>query len=42
MAFRDAKLSVVEWDPANNDVQTSSLHYYEEESLRKGRINFDQ
>ena len=42
LAFRDAKLSVLDWDPAQCDVRTTSLHYYEEESLRKGRVSFDQ
>jgi cleavage and polyadenylation specificity factor subunit 1 len=42
LAFRDAKLAVVEYDPEVDGVRTVALHYYEEESLRKGRVSFDQ
>ncbi|KAI1815513.1 CPSF A subunit region-domain-containing protein [Poronia punctata] len=31
IAFKDAKLSMVEWDPAKHSIQTSSIHYYEQE-----------
>jgi hypothetical protein len=42
LAFRDAKLAVVEYDPEVDGVRTVALHYYEEESLRRGRVSFDQ
>jgi cleavage and polyadenylation specificity factor subunit 1 len=42
LAFRDAKLAVIEYDPEVDGVRTVALHYYEEESLRKGRVSFDQ
>ena len=29
LAFRDAKLSLIEWDPAQHSISTISLHYYE-------------
>ena len=29
VAFRDAKLSLVEWDPAHHGISTISIHYYE-------------
>ncbi len=29
LAFRDAKLSLIEWDPAHHSISTISLHYYE-------------
>ncbi|BFZ63534.1 mRNA cleavage and polyadenylation factor subunit [Saitoella coloradoensis] len=32
ISFRDAKVSLVEWDAANCKLQTVSLHYYEQES----------
>ncbi|KAI1170009.1 CPSF A subunit region-domain-containing protein [Nemania sp. FL0916] len=31
LAFKDAKLSMVEWDPAKHSIQTTSIHYYEQE-----------
>lgn len=34
LAFRDAKLSVVEWDPENYTLYTTSIHYYEQEELQ--------
>ena len=30
LAFRDAKLSLVEWDPAQHGISTISIHYYED------------
>ncbi|KAH7025390.1 CPSF A subunit region-domain-containing protein [Macrophomina phaseolina] len=33
IAFRDAKMSLVEWDPANHALSTISIHYYEGEEL---------
>ncbi|XP_069698510.1 cleavage and polyadenylation specificity factor subunit 1 [Periplaneta americana] len=36
ISFRDAKLSVVEYDPDAHDLRTLSLHYFEEEEMRGG------
>jgi cleavage and polyadenylation specificity factor subunit 1 len=33
VAFRDAKLSLVEWDPETFNLQTISVHYYENPDL---------
>ena len=34
VALKDAKLSLVEWDPERYSISTSSLHYYEREDLQ--------
>ncbi|OTB04446.1 hypothetical protein M426DRAFT_320804 [Hypoxylon sp. CI-4A] len=34
LAFKDAKLSMVEWDPEKNSITTTSIHYYEQEDLQ--------
>lgn len=34
VAFKDAKLSLVEWDPQRNSISTISIHYYEREDLQ--------
>ncbi|KAI0108935.1 CPSF A subunit region-domain-containing protein [Nemania sp. FL0031] len=34
LAFRDAKLSIVEWDPIKHSIQTTSIHYFEQEELQ--------
>lgn len=36
MSFRDAKLSVVEYDLDTHSLKTLSLHYFEEEDMRGG------
>ena len=33
VALRDAKLSLVEWDPERSSISTISIHYYEREDL---------
>jgi cleavage and polyadenylation specificity factor subunit 1 len=35
IAFRDAKLSLIEWDPAKHSLSTISIHYYEGDSLQR-------
>jgi cleavage and polyadenylation specificity factor subunit 1 len=34
LAFKDARLSLVEWDPESNDLSTISIHYYEQDELQ--------
>lgn len=34
LSFKDAKLSVVEYDLDTHDLRTLSLHYFEEEEMR--------
>ncbi|KAI9866633.1 MAG: mRNA cleavage and polyadenylation factor subunit [Trichoglossum hirsutum] len=36
VAFKDAKLSLVEWDPERYGISTISIHYYEREDLQGG------
>uniref|UniRef100_A0A8C1TVS3 Cleavage and polyadenylation specificity factor subunit 1 n=1 Tax=Cyprinus carpio TaxID=7962 RepID=A0A8C1TVS3_CYPCA len=38
LSFKDAKLSVVEYDPGTHDLKTLSLHYFEEPELREGFV----
>ncbi|KAJ8273298.1 hypothetical protein GJAV_G00099970 [Gymnothorax javanicus] len=38
LSFKDAKLSVVEYDPGTHDLKTISLHYFEEPELRDGFV----
>lgn len=33
ISFKDAKLSLVEWDPENHRISTISIHYYEGENV---------
>lgn len=35
LAFRDAKLSTVEWDPHKHSIYTTTVHYYEQDELQK-------
>lgn len=35
LAFRDAKLSTVEWDPVKHTIYNTSVHYYEQDELQK-------
>lgn len=39
LSFRDAKLSVVEYEQDIHDLRTVSLHYFEEEEIRDGWTN---
>jgi cleavage and polyadenylation specificity factor subunit 1 len=34
IGFRDAKLSLVEWDPKRPGISTTSIHYYEQDDLQ--------
>ncbi|KAI0876897.1 CPSF A subunit region-domain-containing protein [Hypoxylon argillaceum] len=34
LALKDAKLSMVEWDPVKHSIYTTSIHYYEQEDLQ--------
>lgn len=34
LAFKDAKLGMVEWDPEKHSINTTSIHYYEQEDLQ--------
>ncbi|XP_053718091.1 cleavage and polyadenylation specificity factor subunit 1 [Synchiropus splendidus] len=38
LSFKDAKLSIVEYDPGTHDLKTLSLHYFEEPELRDGFV----
>lgn len=35
IAFRNAKLSLIEWDPERHGISTISIHYYEKEDLTR-------
>ncbi|KAG4440969.1 hypothetical protein IFR05_003533 [Cadophora sp. M221] len=35
VGFRDAKLSLVEWDPARPGISTISIHFYEQDDLQR-------
>lgn len=38
LSFRDAKLSLVEYDLDTHDLKTLSLHYFEEEEIRVNNL----
>jgi cleavage and polyadenylation specificity factor subunit 1 len=42
IAFSDAKVSIVEYDPNTHDLKTLSLHYFEEEEMRGGFTQFSR
>ena len=37
LGFKDAKLSIVEYDPYSHDLKTISLHYFEKDEIK---VNF--
>lgn len=40
LAFNDAKLSIVEYDPNTHDLKTISMHYFEDDDMRDGHITY--
>ncbi|KAK2149963.1 hypothetical protein LSH36_428g00028 [Paralvinella palmiformis] len=38
ISIKDAKLSIIEYDPSTHDVKTSSMHYFENDDLKDGFI----
>eukprot|EP00958_Prasinococcus_capsulatus_P023667 scaffold3586_cov404-Prasinococcus_capsulatus_cf.AAC.5 len=42
LAFETAKVTVLEYDPDGNDLRISSLHSFEGEELRAGRLQYVQ
>ncbi|XP_014670530.1 PREDICTED: cleavage and polyadenylation specificity factor subunit 1-like isoform X2 [Priapulus caudatus] len=38
LSFKDAKLSIVEYDPSTNGLKTLSLHFFEDEDVKDGFI----
>ena len=39
LTFKDAKLSLVEYNPDTHDLQTLSLHHFEEDSMKDGFVH---
>ena len=39
LTFKDAKLSLVEYNPETHDLQTLSLHHFEEDSMKDGFVH---
>ena len=39
LTFKDAKMSLVEYNPDTHDLQTLSLHHFEEESMKDGFVH---
>ena len=42
LVFKEAKVSVVEYDPSEHDLRTVALNFFESESLRRGRVALGQ
>ena len=40
IAFYDAKLSILEYDPTTHDLKTHSLHYFEADEIKEGLTQF--
>lgn len=38
LSFHDAKLSIVEYNPETHDLRTLSMHYFEDDNLKDGRV----
>uniref|UniRef100_H2YEY2 Cleavage/polyadenylation specificity factor A subunit C-terminal domain-containing protein n=1 Tax=Ciona savignyi TaxID=51511 RepID=H2YEY2_CIOSA len=38
LSFADAKLSIIEFDPAMHDIKTTSLHYFEDNLFKDGSL----
>ena len=36
LVFKDAKLSIVEYDPVNHDLKTDSMHFFENDEFKNG------
>ena len=38
LVFKDAKLSIVEYDPVNHDLKTDSMHFFENDDFKGGLV----